>query len=223
MNVVLSLILVAVFSYLLGSVNFAIIVSKLLAKDDVRNHFSGNAGMTNMLRTYGKWPAVLTAVGDCGKGALAVFLARVFVPQEIPVGVLGNLDPGYIAAIFVLVGHIFPVFFGFKGGKGVMATIGILLVLDPVVCFGLLIVVIPIMLISRYMSLASLVGIILLPIFTCIYRLLQQQRPWCDVICCCVMTVLVVYVHRGNIQRLKNGTENKIGSKKKEGVSSRES
>ena len=112
----------AVIAYLLGSINFAIIVSKIYAHDDVRKYGSKNAGMTNILRTYGKLPAFFTLLGDFFKGVLAVVIARtIFSAMGVDA-----FDAGYAAGFFALLGHLYPVFFGFKGGKGVLTSLGII-------------------------------------------------------------------------------------------------
>ena len=113
-STILGVVLAFVPGYLLGSLNFAVIVSRLYAHDDVRRHGSGNAGMTNMLRTYGKFPALLTALGDIFKGTASVWIGR------LAFALLGIsfMDGGYLGGIAALLGHLFPLYFGFKGGKG---------------------------------------------------------------------------------------------------------
>ncbi|MFV0399745.1 MAG: glycerol-3-phosphate 1-O-acyltransferase PlsY [Oscillospiraceae bacterium] len=211
------LAVVALVSYLLGSINFAVIISRIYAGDDVRKHGSGNAGMTNMLRTYGKTPAILTAAGDFAKAVVAICLAR-FVIFPLVFGLPGQnidgIDPGYVAGFFVLIGHIFPLFFHFKGGKGVMSSLGVLAVLDPIVFLAILVICLPIVFISRMVSLGSVTGAILLPIFTFIWRLIQGRNPAYDTVCAAVIAALVLFMHRENIGRLLKGTENRFGSKK---------
>ena len=119
----------ALAAYLMGSINFAVLVSRIYAKDDVRRHGSGNAGMTNMLRTYGVGPAFFTGVGDFSKGALAVLVGRMIFQQ---LGVTA-MDGGFVGAAFVLLGHLYPIFFHFKGGKGVLTSCGVILLLNPIV------------------------------------------------------------------------------------------
>ena len=116
----------ALIAYLLGSISFAIIVSKVYAHDDVRKYGSKNAGMTNILRTYGKLPAFFTLLGDFLKGVLAVVIGRwIFSAMGITA-----FDAGYVAGFFALLGHLYPVYFGFKGGKGVLTSLGIILVVN---------------------------------------------------------------------------------------------
>lgn len=149
MTTVLYVILTALISYLLGSISFAVIVSRALAHKDVRDYGSGNAGLTNVVRNFGKLPGLLTLVGDFSKGVVAVMLGRVIFDR------LAGLEPQYgacVAGLFVIIGHIFPVFFGFRGGKGVLTTAGIALVIDPRVFLIAVSIFIIVFLITRIVS-----------------------------------------------------------------------
>lgn len=206
--------LIALFSYLLGSVNCAIIVSQLHSKDDVRLHGSGNAGMTNMLRTYGAGPASLTAAGDFLKAVVAVLLARLVfhftgLSDSIP------LDAGYIAGLFVLLGHIFPIYFKFKGGKGVMTTLGVMLMVNPIAFLIIAIIFIPLVFLTRIVSLGSVLGSIAFPFVTWGVRYFQGRVAVYDTIGAGIISVIVIYLHRENIKRLLSRTENKFGGKSK--------
>lgn len=215
MKLWLALGLIVLLSYLLGSISFAVIISRLCAKDDVRTHGSGNAGMTNMLRTYGKRLAALTLIGDFGKGVLAIVLSRVLWSQMQLEFAL--FDPAYIAGLFVLLGHLYPVFFGFRGGKGVLTTIGIILVINPVVFLLLVAVFLPVILITRIVSLGSICGAISYPILTFLVdRFLWHTDPFYDTLFACVYGGIVLWMHRSNIKRLLNGTEYRFGQKPKE-------
>ena len=163
--IVLGILLSALCAYLLGSINSAILVSYFYAKDDIRKHGSGNAGMTNILRTYGKGPAALTALGDFGKGAVAVLIGRLIFH------ILGidDVDGGYAAGFFALVGHLFPLYFGFKGGKGVLTSSGVVFVIHPLIFFIIAVIVIPTMFITKIVSLGSLLAAILFPIMTFLF------------------------------------------------------
>jgi glycerol-3-phosphate acyltransferase PlsY len=205
---------VAAIAYLLGSLNCAIIVSRLHAKDDVRSYGSGNAGMTNMLRTYGKGPAILTAAGDFAKSVAAVLLGRLIfrltgLDQSVP------LDAGYIAGLFALVGHLFPLYFGFKGGKGVITTLGVIFLTDPVVFLIIAAVFIPLVFITRIVSICSILGAAAYPLLTWGFHILQSREPLYDTIFAAVVAAIVIFMHRANIVRLLNGTENRFGGKKK--------
>lgn len=202
---------VAVISYLLGSINSAIIVSRVFAGDDVRKHGSGNAGMTNMLRTYGKGLATLTALGDFFKAVIAVGLGRAIfslVALTVPV------DPGYLAALFVLLGHLFPLYFGFKGGKGVMTSLGAILMINPLAFLALAVVFVPIVFITRIVSIGSVLGAISFPFLTWGIRCLQHREPLYDTICAVIIAVIVLVMHRENIVRLLKGQERRFGGKK---------
>lgn len=144
-NILLACVLTAAGGYLLGSILFGVLISKVMYNDDVRNHGSGNAGMTNVLRTYGKLPAVFTTIGDVGKSVAAVNLGR-FIFDALLSGTgaawQNPLDPvcgAYLAAIFCMIGHSRPLFFGFKGGKGVLVGAGAALATEPLVCAVLLV------------------------------------------------------------------------------------
>ena len=203
-------LLVIAVGYLLGSINSAVIVSRLVAKDDVRNHGSGNAGMTNILRTYGKGPAVLTGLGDFLKGVLAVLLGRLIF-QWFDVS---YLDAGYIAGVAALAGHLFPLYFGFRGGKGVLTSLGVLVVLNPFAFLMLIVIFVPFVFIVKIVSLASILGAASLPIITYFQMRYLQQPPWPDTLMMAVFSLVVIYMHRENIKRLLTGTESRFGKKR---------
>ena len=213
---------VAVLSYLLGCINGAIATSHIFYHDDVRRHGSGNAGMTNVLRTYGKLPAVFTTIGDVGKSVAAVNLGR-FIFDALLSGTgaawQSPLDPvcgAYLAAIFCMIGHSRPIFFGFKGGKGVLVGAGAALATEPLVCAVLL----GIFLIEVAVTIVSLGSIIiaaLYPVGTLINLIARGANlPTIlfSTICCVIMAAMVIWLHRSNIERLKNGTEYRFGQKK---------
>lgn len=200
----------ALIAYLLGSISFAIIVSKVYAHDDVRKYGSKNAGMTNILRTYGKLPAFFTLLGDFLKGVLAVVIGRwIFSTMGITA-----FDAGYVAGFFALLGHLYPVYFGFKGGKGVLTSLGIILVVNPLVFFILLIIFLPILFITKIVSLISITGALLYPVITLVVDLCLRKPALFDVLFAALFSVIVIYKHKDNIHRLLNGTEKRIGDKK---------
>lgn len=200
----------ALIAYLLGSISFAIIVSKVHAHDDVRKYGSKNAGMTNILRTYGKLPAFFTLLGDFLKGVLAVVIGRwIFLTMGITA-----FDAGYVAGFFALLGHLYPVYFGFKGGKGVLTSLGIILVVNPLVFFILLIIFLPILFITKIVSLISITGALLYPVITLVVDLCLRKPALFDVLFAALFSVIVIYKHKDNIRRLLNGTEKRIGDKK---------
>ena len=208
-----ALALVALVSYLIGSVSFAVIVSRVGAQDDVRRHGSGNAGMTNILRNYGKKMAALTAIGDFGKGVVAVALGRLLFPL-LAGEAAALVDAGYVAGFFVILGHLFPLYFGFRGGKGVLTGLGVLLMLDPVVFAILLVLLLPVVFLVRIVSLASVLGYALFPVFTVVVNWLRGD-PFLFKLCFAVCIAAIgIFMHRSNIRRLLNGTEYRFGPKK---------
>ena len=204
-------------SYLLGSIDTGIIVSRKMYRDDVRTHGSGGAGMTNMLRTFGKRAAAITAVGDVLKGALAVLLGGWLFRQAGLDGLYG----GYLASVFALLGHWHPLFFGFRGGKGVLVTGGAVLALRPVFIPALAVVFFSFFLPTRMVSLGSIMMAVVYPILTVLYGVFWAHLPLPQLIfstvCALISGGLILYMHRTNIQRIRNGTEYRFdGSHKKQ-------
>lgn len=214
-----SVIIAALSGYLLGSISFSIIISKLYAKKDVREYGSGNAGLTNMLRVFGPFPAALTLIGDFSKGIMAVLLGRVIIQQ------IGGFDDtiigAYIGGISVILGHIFPLYFQFKGGKGILTTAGVILLIDWRVFLILIAVFAVIVAITKYVSLGSIIAASGMPVVTAIFTAIDSGSfPLIisNTAFALVIAITVTYMHRQNIKRLLSGTESKIGSKKKESV-----
>lgn len=203
-------------AYLLGSVNSAIIISRVLYRDDIRRHGSGNAGMTNMLRTYGKGAAGLTLLGDMLKTAIAILIMALFFGFHYDAGISieGNC---YIAGLFAILGHVFPVYYGFKGGKGVLCTATMALVLTPFVFVLLLALFIAIVAVSKYVSLGSVSVAVLYPIAVTGYVKLRfgMPTPGLITLCAILIAIFIVWCHRHNLQRISDRTENKISFKKK--------
>ncbi len=206
------IIATAAIAYLLGSISFAVIVSNVFAHKDVREVGSGNAGMTNVLRSFGKLPALLTLVGDFSKGIISVVLGRLIFEH------LAGLDPlygAYLAGLFAIIGHIYPLFFGFKGGKGVMTTAGMALVIDPRVFIIVIAIFLLLVFITRMVSVGSIIAAICYPITTyVVYTLVGRPAGVSTVLTACI-AALLVYMHRANIKRILNGTESKFERKKK--------
>lgn len=203
--------IVALLSYLLGSVNTSLVLSRFVVGDDIRRHGSGNAGMTNVLRTYGKKYAVITAAGDFLKVVVASILSRlVFAAWDITF-----IDAGYVSGLFVLLGHLFPLYFHFKGGKGVMVSLAIIFMTNPLAFLIIGVVFIPIVFITKIVSLSSVLGAVAYPILTWTILYLRGRNPLYDTICACVVSIIILITHRSNIKRLLNGTENKFGQSKK--------
>jgi acyl phosphate:glycerol-3-phosphate acyltransferase len=185
-------------AYLLGSVSFAIVVSRLMRLPDPRSYGSKNPGATNVLRTGRKAAAGLTLAGDAAKGGVAVWLAQLFVPEAAP-----------FAALAVFLGHLFPVYHRFRGGKGVATAAGVLFGIDWRIGLGTLATWLIITAFLRYSSLAALVAAAFAPFFTAL--LLGMNAYFAAVL---VISALLVWRHRANIARLIAGTESRIGAKK---------
>ena len=202
----------AVAAYLCGCFNGALFTSRLFFHDDVRTHGSGNAGSTNMLRNYGKLPAVATILGDMAKVAVAILLVRLLVGNE-----LYAQQPIFIksfAGLFCVLGHIFPCFFRFKGGKGVATCGGMVFMIDWRIALILLAVFFVAVLITKWVSLGSILMAILYPV---LMGLFYKSVP--ITLISVVFAAIVLVAHRENIKRILNGTESKItigGKNKKE-------
>jgi glycerol-3-phosphate acyltransferase PlsY len=195
--------LVVLMAYLIGSISFAVVVSKLMGLPDPHSYGSGNPGATNVLRTGSKAAAVLTLLGDAAKGYVAVILARALVGVDIDSWVL----PAVAMATFL--GHVFPVFHGFKGGKGVATALGILLAINWVLGLTTLATWLIVAVFLRYSSLAALITALFSPVY---FVFLFGIQPMALAIL--LMSVLLIWRHRANIKNLLNGTEGRLGNKK---------
>jgi glycerol-3-phosphate acyltransferase PlsY len=194
-------------AYLIGSLSFAVIVSRLFGLPDPRSYGSGNPGATNVLRTGRKLASLLTLAGDAGKGWAAVFLAQHYAADH-------GVDAGGIAAcaVAVFIGHLFPLFFGFKGGKGVATALGVLLALDVRLGLATLATWIVIALFFRYSSLAALVAAVFAPFYTFFLFGAGPALP-----AAILVSGLLVWRHKENILKLVAGKESRIGEKKDSG------
>ena len=197
----------AVQAYLLGSIDTGILVSKYLYHDDVRKYGSGAAGMTNMLRTFGKKAAALTAFGDVLKGVLAVCIGRLLFTLMPYLAV-------YLAAIFAIIGHLKPLYFGFKGGKGVLVAGGTILAIQPVLIPFLAVIFLACLLPTGMVSLGSVTMAALYPVLTILYGVFRGYSA-ADLTVCAIgsviMGAMVIYMHRSNIQRIREGKEYRFG------------
>ena len=218
MTTILIVLAAAAQAYLLGSVDTGILVSKYLYHDDVRTHGSGAAGMTNMLRTFGKKAAALTAAGDVLKGVAAVCIGRWlfgFLPENAAVSPYLGV---YLTAVLAVVGHSKPLYFGFKGGKGVLVAGGAILAIQPVLLPFLTLIFLACLLPTGMVSLGSITMAAAYPVLTLIYGLLRGL-PTGDLSVCVVgaaiMGGMVIYMHRANIQRIRAGKEYRFGQKHK--------
>ena len=213
-NVILIFLASALVAYLIGSLNMAILISKFHKFSDIREHGSGNAGMTNMLRTFGRRAATWTFIGDFAKGAIVVFVAR-----EIGRDIHMNLDIAYIAALFVMIGHIYPIYFKFRGGKGISTALGAMFVLNWIAFVTIAVGIVPMVFIIKIVSAVCLCGASLYPVLNFVVLLLQEKSFFGEVvpytIMSLLMALLIFYAHRENIKRLRNGTEPSFGRKNK--------
>ena len=208
-------IIMAIIAYVIGSVNFSVIFSKKFAGFDVREKGSGNAGTTNMLRSVGKKAAAITLVCDILKGVVAIGIAIL----------LGNIPDinkellVQIAGVCVILGHTFPVFFGFKGGKGVATSLGVLLLSNWQIGLICLVFALVLMVLTRMVSVGSCGAAVLFPVLTLFinehYTVLTEGKQGNTYfIYSVILAVIVLFNHRLNIKRLLNGTENKISFNK---------
>lgn len=206
-------IIVALIAYVIGSINFSVMISKKIAGFDVREKGSGNAGTTNMLRSVGKKAAAITLICDILKGVVAIFIAWVIgkIANDID-----NILLVQIAGILVVIGHTFPIFFGFKGGKGVATSLGVLLVTNWQIGLICLIFAVVIMALTKKVSMGSIGAAILFPILTLFtnahYVISASGSKY--FVYSLILAVIVVFNHRENIKRILNGTENKLSFKK---------
>ncbi|HJN02867.1 MAG: glycerol-3-phosphate 1-O-acyltransferase PlsY [Nitrospinota bacterium] len=191
----LQIILILTLAYLLGSIPFSLIIARLFKGIDIRNHGSGNIGATNVLRTVGKKEAALALIADVLKGVLPV-LFTVFVLEEVWIAA---------TAVFVVLGHVFPIFAGLKGGKGVATSLGALIVIIPAGVIVSLIVWFLVLIVFRYASLASISAAIALPAICW-----GLTTPLAFTAAASINAVIIILKHTGNIKRLITGTENKV-------------
>lgn len=208
MGVFLTIVLVAV-CYLIGSINSSILISRIVTGKDIRESGSGNAGATNMLRTMGKKYAVITLVIDILKGVVAILLAKL----AIHYGSSGASE--YIAGVAAVLGHNFPIFFGFRGGKGVATSLGVILLLDWKIGIIVLLIALAIMVLTRYVSLGSVVAAIAFIIIQTAVMFVTNSFDTVRFICVLILGILLIARHRANIVRLIKGEENKLGSEKR--------
>ncbi|MCI9178159.1 MAG: glycerol-3-phosphate 1-O-acyltransferase PlsY [Clostridia bacterium] len=200
-------------AYLIGSINFSIILSKKMAGFDIREKGSGNAGTTNMLRSVGKKAAIVTLICDVLKGVVAIGIALL-------AGVIiKNLDNSLlvqIAGVLVIIGHTFPVFFKFKGGKGIATSLGVLLMINWQIGLICLVFALILMALTRMVSVGSIAAAILFPVLVLFIgqNYIVASSNWSYLIFSIIIAVLVIFNHRENVKRIFTGTENRISFKK---------
>ena len=193
----ISILIVIVAGYLLGSISTGVVLSRLFAKTDIRSQGSGNAGTTNMLRVLGRKMALFTFIGDMLKGIIAVFIGKWLIGGELG---------GLLGVVGALLGHYYPLYFGFKGGKGIATSFGSLLFVFPVQALLAFAVFLILVALTHYVSVGSVAAAITLPLLIVITRF-QEPTLWIITVC---IGASVVWRHRANIKRLMNHTENKL-------------
>ena len=206
-------IIIAIIAYLVGSINFSIIISKRMAGFDVREKGSGNAGTTNMLRSVGVKAAAITLLCDILKGVVVILIAIL----------IGNIVDGLddallvqLAGIFLIIGHTFPIFCGFKGGKGIATSLGVLLMINWQIGLICLVFALILMVITRMVSVGSIAAAILFPVLVIFIgqNYIVPVNNWSYLIFSIIVAVLVLFNHRENLKRIFTGKENKISFKK---------
>ena len=209
-------IIIAIIAYLIGSVNFGVIISKKMAGFDVREKGSGNAGSTNVLRTVGKKAAAITLVCDILKGVVSVLIAVIVgkIVKDINPAILVEL-----AAFFVIVGHTFPVFFKFKGGKGVATSLGIVMLINWKIGLICLVFALAIMALTKMVSFGSISTAVLFSVLVLFANNFRDsfivEFDLSFIVFAIALAALVIFNHRSNLKRIMSGTENKLNFKKK--------
>jgi len=206
---VLMPVAVLVASYLVGSLSFAVIVSRLMGLNDPRSYGSKNPGATNVLRSGSKKAAILTLLLDAFKGWLPVALVLAYGPEY---GAGAGLAA--LAGLAAFLGHLYPVFFGFAGGKGVATAVGVVVGVNGSLALAVVLSFAIVLFFSRYVSLASMVAAVFAPVFYLFGDGVAWQASLPEVMSLAVMALLLVWRHRENINRLMAGTESQLGKKK---------
>ena len=203
-------LLATLIAYLVGSLSFAVIVSRAMGLSDPRTYGSGNPGATNVLRSGSKPAAIVSLLVDAAKGWLPVMLVKWFGPAW-------DLSEGTqaLAGLAAFLGHLYPVFFAFKGGKGVATAVGVLLAFQPLLALATLLTFAIIVFFTRYVSLASMVAAVFAPAYYLIGDGVAWTASGAKTLALIAMGLLLIWRHRENIQRLRAGTESKLGQKKK--------
>ncbi len=219
---VIILTISCILAYLLGSISFAVIISEKFIKKDVRELGSGNAGMTNVMRNAGIIPGILTFVFDCLKGVLAGLLGKLVVfPYLFSItnnAIFSKIDGALVLGIFCMLGHLFPIFFQFKGGKGVATVGGIGIAACPLAFLVALAFFLAFTIITKMVSVGSVAAAVTLPfalyLFEKYYSVSNGYTPWISLLLMGAMCLCVIIKHSENIKRIFRGTERKLGDKK---------
>lgn len=205
-------IIIAIIAYAIGSINFSVLISRKMAGFDVREKGSGNAGTTNMLRSVGKKAAIITLLCDILKGIVAIGIAL------IAGNIVKNVDKAVlvqIAGILVVIGHTFPIFFEFKGGKGVATSLGVIMMINWKIGLICLVFALAIMAFSKMVSMGSVGAAILFPVLTLFIdtNFIVEASGMKYFIFSVILAAIVIFNHRANIKRIASGTENKLSFK----------
>lgn len=207
-------IIVTIIAYLIGSISFSVIISKKMAGFDVREKGSGNAGSTNVLRTVGKKAAAITLICDVLKGVVSILLALLagVIIKDLDKALLVQL-----AGVFVIIGHTFPIFFKFKGGKGIATSLGVLLMINWQIGLICLVFALLLMALTRMVSVGSIAAAVLFPVLVLFINqnyIVAESSNWSYLIFSVIIALLVIFNHRTNLKRIFTGTENKLSFKK---------
>ena len=210
-------IIMGIIAYLIGSINFSILISKKKAGFDIREKGSGNAGTTNMLRSVGKGAEIVTLILDILKGVVTIWLSIFY---GFMLYKIWNINIDYailvqVSGILVIVGHTYPIYFGFKGGKGVATALGILLVTNWHIGIVCLVFALVLIIVSRMVSVGAICAAILFPVLTLFSYESSFIEPGNYMVFSIIIAIIVCFNHRENIKRIMNGTENKISLKNK--------
>ena len=210
-------IIMGIIAYLIGSINFSILISKKKAGFDIREKGSGNAGTTNMLRSVGKGAAIVTLILDILKGVVTIWLSIFY---GFMLYKIWNINIDYailvqVSGILVIVGHTYTIYFGFKGGKGVATALGILLVTNWHIGIVCLVFALVLIIVSRMVSVGAICAAILFPVLTLFSYESSFIEPGNYMVFSIIIAIIVCFNHRENIKRIMNGTENKISLKNK--------
>lgn len=220
MKVFLAIVLACIFGYFMGSLNFSIIIVRIMKGKDIRTMGSKNAGLTNTYRCCGAACALLTLIGDLCKGVFAVSLSKM-VATALNAGFKPDNDTlyiGFIAGFFAIIGHVFPIYYHFKGGKGVLVGVSTFIVVEPRVFLALIVIFAVMLALSKYVSVSSIIATAYAPLAVLLMSWIVDGcsfgRSLIYMILCLPMAIMVIYMHHSNIERLKNGTETKFSFKR---------
>lgn len=211
------LIVLAFIAYLIGSINLSIILSKIMGKGDIREHGSGNAGTTNTLRVLGKLPALGVLIFDILKAVIAVYIGKWIISIGDTSELTKNIGIA-TSAIFAVLGHNFPIYYGFKGGKGIATSLGAILVVDWQIGLTCLVFALVIIIASRMVSLGSISAAVLFPVLVLMNDTTSSlfTIKWVFLCFSILLALIAIFRHKSNIKRLLNGTENKLWKTKAE-------